>query len=540
MADNIETYDVIIVGAGAAGCVLAHRLSEQPEARVLLVEAGGSDRHPHVRIPAAFTKLFRTRRDWVFHTVPQRALDGRSLFWPRGKMLGGSSSMNAQMYVRGHRDDYDGWAAAGATGWSFADVRDAFARAERRDAPGYGDAGPQHVEDLRDPNITTAAFLRACDELGMTPLDDLNDPAAPDGFARTPVTQHRGLRWSAADAYLRPARARTNLTVLTGAHVDRILFEGRRATGIAYTIHGAPRTVRARGEIVLAAGAIGSPHLLLRSGVGPAGQLRAAGVDVVADLSGVGENLQDHLLTAVIHACDARVTLVAAESPRNVLSLLFRRRGMLTSNVGEAVAFVRSEPGLAAPDLELLWAPVPYIEHGAVRPRGHGTSIGVILLQPQSRGRIRIAADRTLEIDAGYLTDPEGRDLATMIRGVRAAQRVYATAALAPYVRAPIAPPEGTQGDAALAAFIRARAETLYHPVGTCRIGRDAGAVVDPELRVHGVAGLRVADASVMPRIIRGHTYAPTIMIAERAAAWVTAALRDRPPIELRVRRAAH
>jgi choline dehydrogenase len=525
----ITVHDFIVVGGGAAGCVLAARLSARPEHRVLLLEAGGRDNRIEIQIPAAFTKLFRTARDWAFETTPQPAMAGRALYWPRGKMLGGSSSMNAQMYVRGHRADYDGWASSGCAGWSWDDVRPAFERAEGR-TPNphglYGSDGPQAVSDQRDPNVTTYAFMAACREIGMRRLRDLND-ADNEGVAPTPVTQRRGRRWSAADAYLRPALKRPNLRVMTDAHVRRVIFEGRRAVGVEYVdAAGYVHTARASREVVLAAGAIGSPHLLMLSGVGPAADLTGLGIPVVADRASVGENLQDHLLVGVIRACTPKVTLVHAESPLSVLRYLLQKKGGLTSCVGEAVAFVRSDASLPAPDLELIFAPVPYIDHGAVKPAGDGTSIGVVLLQPASRGRIRLASPSPRvapQIDAGYLSDPGGKDLATLILGIRKAQQIYGARALAPYAGAPIEPGPGATTDNAIERFVREQAETIYHPVGTCRMGADDASVVDLTLRVRAVEGLRVADASIMPRINRGHTYAPTIMIAERAAAMILA-----------------
>lgn len=522
-----ETYDIVIVGAGAAGCVLANRLSERSSLRVLLVEAGGSDRHPNVAIPAAFTKLFRTKRDWAFSTVPQPALGDRRLFWPRGKMLGGSTSMNAQMWVRGHRHDYDGWEQAGARGWALCDVAPFFERVEARagDSGGqYGRAGLQLIEDQRDPNVTSTAFLEACAELGIPRLADLNDWGADGGCALSPVTQRAGRRWSAADAFLRPALSRSNLELMTGAHVRRVVFEGNRAVGIEVDAGGGSiRQIGAR-EVIVAAGAVGSPHLLLRSGVGPRSQLREHGVPIVADVRGVGENLQDHLMVALVRACDAKVTLRDAESPRSLASYLLRRRGMLTSNVAEAAAFVRSDPSLAAPDLELLFAPVPFIDHGSVKPESHGTSIAVVLLQPRSRGAIRLSSadpDSAPMIDAGYLSDANGEDLRVLGRGVEIANAIYSSPALRPFTAGWIEPRSAPHTDSQRADFVREQAETLYHPVGTCRMGDDAGAVVDAALRVRGVTGLRVADASVMPLITRGHTGAPTLMIAERAADWI-------------------
>ena len=511
-----QQFDYVVVGAGSAGCVLANRLSADPDRRVALLEAGGPDRSMNIRIPAAFTKLFTTPYDWNYRTGKQAELSDRELYWPRGRMLGGSSSMNAQMWVRGHRADYDGW----GPGWTYDEVLPYFHRAEHRAGSNtggvYGTDGPLWISELRDQHPGTAAFLRACAELGLTRLAELNGPDHT-GYAPTPVTQRRGRRWSAADGYLRPAMRRPNLTVLTHASARRVVLSGDgRATGVEYRdATGATRVVGATREVVLSAGAVNSPHLLMLSGIGDPEHLRAAGVEVRREVPGVGANLQDHLAIAATVSCPLPVTMVAAETPGQLVRYLIRRKGMLTSNVAEAVAFLRTDPAAPAPDVELIWAPVPFIDHGLTKPPGHGVTIGVVLLQPRSRGRVTLAGadpDEPPVIDPGYLTAPG--DLAPLVAGLRTAERLLATEALRPYVGEPMDPWPGSVSDAELAQLVRDRSETLYHPVGTCAMGT----VVDDHLRVHGVPGLRVVDASVMPRIIRGHTHAPTVMIAERAA----------------------
>jgi choline dehydrogenase len=506
-------YDYVIVGAGSAGCVLANRLSADPSVRVALLEAGGADRKMEIRIPAAFSKLFKTQYDWNFSTAGQAEMSGRELYWPRGRTLGGSSSINAQMWVRGHRADYDGW---NLPGWSYDEVLPYFKRSERRVGSNhggvYGTDGPIYISELRSPNVTTQAFLRACEEVGLTRLDELNG-ASNEGFSQTPVTQDRGRRWSAADAYLRPAMGRPNLTVLTAAPASKVILgEDGRATGVEY---GEGLRVTAAREVILSAGAIGSPHLLMLSGIGDPDDLRAAGVEPRHELPGVGRNLMDHLASAVILECPEPVTLVSAESIGNLARYMLRRSGMLTSNVGEAVAFIRTSPGEPAPDVELLFAPVPFADHGMSTPPGHGLTIGVILLQPESRGRITLE-DGGVVIDPCYLT-AEG-DVRRLVAGLKTAKEVFATAALKQYTGKPMKPYDGAETDEELARFVREHSETLYHPAGTCRMGIDDDAVVDPSLRVIGVPGLRVADASVMPTLNRGHTHAPTIMIAEKAA----------------------
>jgi len=520
-------FDYIVVGAGSAGCVLAGRLSADPGATVLLLEAGPPDRNPGIRVPAAATKLFRTRYDWDYTTVSQPGLAGRELYWPRGKTLGGSSAINFQVYARGHRADFDHWAELGNAGWAFEQVLPYFLRSERfrRGDPRLrGRDGPLCIEDLRDPNPMTCAFVRAAVEAGLPANDDVNG-AVQDGVGLSQVTQRRGRRWSAADAYLRPARRRRNLTVRTRAPATRVLFERGRAVGVEYlSLAGGRREIanaRASREVILAGGAVSTPHLLLCSGVGPAGELRRAGVMVVHALPGVGGNLQDHPVVWVVATSPQPVSLAAAESPANLARWLLRRRGMLTSNGGEACAFTRSDPALPAPDLELVFAPVPYIDHLLQRPSWHGLAVGAVALQPCSRGRVMLTSADPLVpplINPGYLSDPPGRDLATLVCGVKLARRILEMPALAAFAGETLEPPPGVRSDAGAEIFIREQAETMYHPVGTCRMGHDELAVTDSELRVRGLDGLRVVDASIMPTIVRGHTNAATIMIAERAA----------------------
>jgi choline dehydrogenase len=513
-------YDYVIVGAGSAGCVLANRLSADPNVRVALVEAGGRDRKQEIHIPAAFSKLFKTPLDWNFTTEPQKHLADRELYWPRGKMLGGSSSINAMMWVRGHRADYDGWQMPG---WSYDEVLPYFHRIEHRVGTNhdrtYGTRGPLWIEELRDPNPLTGAFLTACAEAGLSRLRELNEPDNT-GFAPTPVTIHKGRRFSAADAYLHPVRKRPNLTVILGGLVERVVFSDGRATGVAYrSPSGVQTDLSASREVILCAGAIGSPHLLLLSGVGDPDELAAAGVPLVAASPGVGKNLQDHLASGWIVHTPTAVTMVDAEKPKQILNYLARRRGMLTSNVAEAVAMIHTQPGLAGPDIELIFAPVPFLDHGFTEPPGHGFTIGTILLQPASTGSLRLAsADPAVppEIDPNYLDDPD--DMRRLVAGNWFAKEVLDKPGLAAHVGQPMRPESWPTDDLQLEQLVRTYVETLYHPVGTARMGTDVGAVVDDKLQVRGVTGLRVVDASVMPRIIRGHTHAPTMMIAERAA----------------------
>ncbi|MBV8562693.1 MAG: GMC family oxidoreductase N-terminal domain-containing protein [Actinobacteria bacterium] len=493
--------DTVVVGAGSAGCVLASRLSEDAGREVLLLEAGGQDTRREIAIPAAFSKLFKSEVDWDYGTVPQEHLAGRSVYWPRGKVLGGSSSLNAMMAIPGSSLDWDSWAQLGAAGWAWRDAQPYLARAETT----------LEIEEQRDPNPLTLAFVEAAHAFGIHHCH--LTPESLDGVRLTPVTERRGRRWSAADAYLRPALGRPNLTVETDAHVTRVLFEGGCAVGVEVVRGGRTETVRA-GEVVLAGGAVNSPQLLLLSGVGPAEQLERHGIPLVHELRGVGAHLEDHLTGGILVSSTTGDSLYTAEKPLELLRWLLLRRGKLTSNVGEAAAFVRSRPDVPAPDVEILFAPVLFEEEGLAPPRGHGFTLGTVLLQPRSSGTVTLRSADPFDppaIDPRYLSDPS--DLDTLVRGIELARRLVAQEPLAS-----LAGPELEPGDAPLDEFVRSRAQTLYHPVGTCRMGMDENAVVDPELRVRGIEGLRVVDASVMPHVPRGHTHLPTLAIAERAA----------------------
>jgi choline dehydrogenase len=496
--------DYAIVGAGSAGCALAARLSEDPGKDVLLLEAGGRDTAREIGIPAAFTKLFRSGVDWSYDTVPQPELGGRAIYWPRGKVLGGSSALNAMVAAPGAAADYADWTALGATGWSWADVAPYYDRVYATLA----------IEELRDPNPLTIAFVGAAQQAGIQPSSVR--PADLEGVRMTPVTQRRGRRRSAADAYLRPALMRPNLSVRTNAQVTRVVVEGRRAVGVE--VGG--EVVRAR-EIVLCGGTVNSPQLLLLSGIGPEAELARHGIPVVHPLPGVGAHLEDHLAGGVLYESSKPVSLYAAESVRQIVRYLVSRKGMLTSNVAEAIAFIRSGPALRSPDLELLFAPVLFEDSGLVPPSAHGFTIAAIALQPKSSGTIRLRSADPFdapEIDPRYLSSPE--DLQVIVRGIELARTIASMPAFDGLVGAELEP-----ADAPVEESVRAKADTLYHPVGTCRMGTDGLAVVDPELRVHGLKGLRVVDASVMPRVPRGHTHLPTLMIAERAAAWLRGGL---------------
>ena len=497
-----------MIGAGSAGCVLASRLTQRPDTSVLLIEAGSPDRKREIHIPAAFSKLFRTEVDWNFSTDPQAHLNGRSLYWPRGKTLGGSSSINAMIYVRGARADYDAWRDMGNAGWGFDDVLPMFKAVES------ATGGPQSVVEPRSVNPLTHAFLDACEAEGIPKNSDFNG-ATQMGAGLYQVTQKHGARASAADAYLKPALRRGNLTVWTNVHVARILIEGGRATGVEFFQKQSPerQQVRAAKEVILCAGTIGSPQLLLLSGIGPRRELEALKIPVVADLEGVGGNLQDHLNVGQSYHSTQPVSLSNAESIPNLLRYIFRKTGPLTSNIAEAGAFVMSRADLAECDVQLHFAPVFFVEHGFKNPPGHGFSLGALLLTPKSAGRIYLRSADPREapaMDPAYLSNEE--DLAPLEEGLKLVWKLLESKPFDAYRGEPVFEREDA------ASFIQAHAETLYHPVGTCKMGQDTSSVVDARLQVHGVEGLRVVDASVMPKIVRGNTNAPVFMIAEKAA----------------------
>jgi choline dehydrogenase len=515
------TYDYIIVGAGSAGCVLASRLSEDPGINVLLLEAGRPDTNKYIHIPAAFSKLYKTRYDWEFYTEPEPQLGNRKVYWPRGKVLGGCSSINAMIYVRGHREDFDCWRGLGNDGWGYADVLPYFKKSEHQQRGAsefHGCGGPLQVTDLRWTNPLSHAFVEAAGKTGFTHNADFNG-ASQEGVGFYQVTQRRGARHSAADAFLRPAMRRANLAVATQVQVTGILFEGQRASGVSFRKNGEIFEVRAQREVLLCAGAVGSPHLLLLSGIGPGDHLRKHGIGVRCDLPGVGGNLQDHVVAPVAGECAQPVGMERRESLGNLLRYICARGGPLSSNVGEVGGFVRTHYASTAPDVQFIFAAAYFLNHGFDKFAGDAFTLGAILLRPQSRGRILLRSADPLDapaIHANYLT--ETRDPEVLMEAVKMARAIVCGEAFGKHSRRELCPGAEAKNGAALCKHITNTAQTLYHPVGTCKMGSDADSVVDSELRVHGVEGVRVVDASVMPTIPGGNTNAPTIMIAERAA----------------------
>ncbi len=506
-------FDYVIVGAGSAGCVLAARLSEDPEVRVALLEAGAEDTQPEIRIPAAFPALFKSSLDWDLLGEPEPGLDGRRLYLPRGRMLGGCSSINAMIYIRGNRADYDGWAGAGCEGWSYDEVLPYFKRSEdneRGEDPHHGAGGPLSVSDSRSMHPLVDAMLEAARQAGHEHNPDFNG-ARQEGVGRFQLTQRDGLRWSTADAFLRPAQSRANLEVIPRAMALRILFEGNRAVGVQVACEGRVEDLRAQREVIVCAGAYQSPVLLMLSGIGPEDQLAPFGIDVREALP-VGEGLQDHCMAQVNYLTDEQ-SLFLATTPEN-FALLEQGRGPLTSNIPEAAGFFRTRPGLDAPDMEFHFAPSMFFDQGLTAPADHGYCFGPVVINPTSRGRVMLRAplpDSKPRVLCNFLTTEEDRRC--MVAGMRMALEIAEQVRLRAVERAPFSVPE-SDSDEDLLAFARRVGQSVYHPASTCAMGP----VVDSELRVHGFDGLRVVDASVMPQVTRGNANALTIMIAKRGA----------------------
>ncbi len=516
-------YDTIIIGAGSAGCVLAGRLSENPARRVLLLEAGGRDWHPLIRMPAGLSRLVALSSvNWGYRTEPEAELNGRRLLWPRGKVLGGSSSINAMCYCRGHRKDYDDWAANGCDGWDFDSVLPWFRHSQdqqRGASEFHGQGGPLKVQDLRYHNPLSDTFIEAAQQAGYDHTDDFNGPHQ-SGFSLYQVTQDNGRRCSAANAFLHPARKRPNLTIITHALAQSLVLDGRRAVGVSAQHRKGLRTYHG-GEVIVCGGAINSPQLLMLSGIGPRRHLEETGIKVLHELPGVGQNLQDHLdICTLVESRDA-ITYDNLNEPLTGLRYLLTRNGPGSSNIAEAGGFIVSRYARdERPDIQMHFVPALLDDHGRNKLPGHGMTIHACNLQPTSRGEIRLAsADprQAAAIHARYMTTEFDRQM--MIECVHLAREIYAQQAFEPLRGDEIYPGKQLRTNAEILEFIRRKAGTIYHPIGTCKMGVDDMAVVDSDLRVHGLDKLRVVDASVMPTLVSGNTNAPTIMIAEKCAA---------------------
>ena len=522
-------YDYVIVGAGSAGCVLAARLTENPSVSVLLLEAGPPDTADEIHIPAALNLLFQSGYDWGFRTVPQDKAAGQSVYWPRGRVIGGSSSINAMIYIRGNKYDYNTWRDEyGCDGWGYNDILPYFFRAEqnsRGPSAYHGGSGPLSVADPKFKSASTAAFVESAVNAGAVANPDFNGQSQ-DGVGFYQVTQKDGRRWSAADAYLHPADGRPNLTVQTDALATSVVVEGGRAVGVRYLHRGAEHVARAEAEVILSGGAVNSPQLLMLSGIGPADHLREHGIGVVADSPGVGANLSDHPIVSAIWSTPKVRGLAELAGTKNLLRWQLTHSGPFTTNVAQSGGFARTDGGLPAPDIQWHALPVPFRNGGLADPADRGMSVLVTLVDVRSRGRIMLrSADPRHKplIDPGYLADPA--DLEALVKAVVMVRDIAGRKPLRKMCAAEEAPGAGLRTDADIGDFVRRDVTTIYHPVGTCSMSGDArvdasrlAGVVDTELRVRGVEGLRVVDASVMPTVPRGNTNAPTIAVAERAA----------------------
>ncbi|MGH3550596.1 MAG: GMC family oxidoreductase [Pseudonocardiaceae bacterium] len=503
----MTSADYVIVGAGSAGCVLAERLSADEHTHVVLLEAGSQDPNSiaELRVPGLFPRTFGSEVDWGFQTVPQGGLNGRTIPYPRGKALGGSSSINGQLWTLGHRADYDAWATAGCVGWGYADVLPYFEKAESERI---------RLAGIRYPNPVTPDFITACARVGHV-------PAGPqeDGYTLARATHRDGLRWSSADSYLGPAGDRPNFEVITGGLVRRVLFEDTHAVGVELETDGGVAQIRADREVILAAGAVGSPHLLMLSGIGPSGHLAEHGIQVLVDAPGVGQNLFDHLLVPLAFAGRGFESPGVDAGLEEIQRYLDDRIGPLDSILSEALVFLRTREELDGPDIEVVLMLVPFGEHETSVQ--HGLALGVILLRPESRGSVTLRTANPHDaplIDPGFLSDTHGADLATTVAGVRKAQDIVDQPVLSKWLGEPLTPGAMSAETPDIVEYIRRTGLSIFHPVSTCRMGPDPQSVVDLEFQVRGTSGLRVVDAAAMPSQVRGHTHAPVTMLAERAS----------------------
>lgn len=534
MNEGNTKFDYIVVGGGSAGAVIASRLSEDPALQVLLLEAGGKDTNPFIHIPFGLSILTRFEGiGWGYHTAPQEALDDRELFWPRGKTLGGSSSVNAMCYIRGQKEDYDRWESEGAIGWNFNEVLPYFKRSENYFAGEdeyHGEGGPLHVSPLAHTSKLSDAFVQSASVENYSVVDDFNRDER-EGLGYYHVTQVNGQRCSTAKGFLSQAFHRQNLTVLTRVAAEKVLIKQGRAQGVQVREKGKVQRYFANSEVILCGGAINSPHLLMLSGIGPRKHLESMGIFVQHDLPGVGQNLQDHLDAIVQFTCKAKEGYAVAGGMvgkyiKAGFDYLFKRNGIFSSNIAEAGGFVRSSLATQGPDIQFHFLPAILQDHGRQLAFGYGYGVHVCCLYPKSRGSVTLQSNHPADhplIDPGYLTHPD--DQQVMIEGVKIARKLLAAPSFAEFEGTELYPGEDAQSDEDLLSFLQERAETIYHPVGTCKMGRESDplAVVNNQLKVFGVAGLRVVDASVMPSLIGGNTNAPTIMLAERAVDFIKA-----------------